>query len=196
MTPPLGSGGVVDSRENRRGLFLVFLGLVPIVGLSNTHSLAHTISGENTLKPLLVGMNNPHSDIPLYPHPPNCAGWRLLRMLQMQTGVTDKEYLRTFDRVNLVDGREWHLGKARSRARDMLPEIKGRQVVMLGVEVVRCFGQWYYGFLPFTWHDNGDYRWSFFPHPSGRNRVYNDRAYVLAGSLFLYELYTQNQTGV
>lgn len=128
-------------------------------------------------RPLIVGMNNPLSDDPehaLYPHPDGCTGHRIWRMLEARTGATRRDYLRVFERINLVAGRYWDRKSARGAARKLRAGFAGRHVVLLGREVQDAFemplmtpGELVIGSGPdaVTFHA--------MPHPSGRNTWYN-----------------------
>lgn len=132
------------------------------------------------MKPLLLGMNNPLSDDPefdLYPYPDGATGHRLWKLLP--EGTTRAQYLAAFERRNLVRGREWSLAQARRAAQDLLPELAGRTVVVLGTEVRSALD------LPKveplsvrrTPIAGSDFMtWIAFPHPSGRNLWYNNEA--------------------
>ena len=128
-------------------------------------------------RPVLLGMNNPLSDDPafdLYPYPEGSAGWRLWKMLPEGTSRTD--YLRSFERRNLLHSREWSVTSARRAAVEVLPSLVGRRVVILGTEVRAALG------LPkvaplstgvLDWGEASVY-WMALPHPSGRNIWYNE----------------------
>jgi len=150
------------------------------------------------VRPVIIGMNNPislDSHYALYPHPPGCAGHRLWKMLEVETGATMLQYLRAFDRRNLLPTREWTGPRdARAAAEAMVPTLVDRHVLLLGAEVRRAFDL--ADLLPGTSVDlitDDGRRFYYLPHPSGRNLWYNDEANrqlaarVLAG---LYELST------
>lgn len=130
------------------------------------------------MKPLLLGMNNPLSDDPeydLYPYPENSAGWRLWKMLPGE--VSRREYLAMFDRRNLLRQKVWDQQAAREAAQELLPELSGRFVVVLGTQVRAALG------LPAvrpleqmarTEQGTVLFSWIAVPHPSGRNRWYNE----------------------
>lgn len=128
------------------------------------------------MKPLLLGMNNPLSDEPqfdLFPYPEGSAGWRLWKMLPGD--VRRAQYLRMFDRRNLLRAREWSPVEARAAAEELLPELKKRPVVVvLGSEVRAALG--FRPAEPLSRHVERGVRWIAFPHPSGRNRWFNDEA--------------------
>ena len=119
-------------------------------------------------------MNNPLSVDPryaLYPAPSGCAGWWLRKM----SGLSRTDYLRTFDRRNLLPGQQWDKAEARRVGHYVLQTLAGRTVVLLGKEVPRAMG------LddevgPLFWqHEqaldlNLPVHWLMMPHPSGRNR--------------------------
>jgi hypothetical protein len=134
------------------------------------------------MKPLLLGMNNPLSDDPeydLYPYPEGSTGWRLWKMLP--EGTTRRQYLDAFDRANLLHARGWDARAARAAARLLMPSLAGRFVVVLGTEVraalglplaeplsiCRTVGMGIMGAIEY------DLEWLAFPHPSGRNRWFN-----------------------
>lgn len=134
-------------------------------------------------KPLLVGEDNPYGSDPqyaLYPRPLNASGDRLARKVM---GLTAREYLRRFDRVNLCAGK-WSAKEASRRAGELVRE--GRDVyVLLGAKVARAFGAT--TFEPFTsrtlnvWGPkakvvdppSSSQTVIFLPHPSGRCTLWN-----------------------
>ena len=147
-------------------------------------------------RPLLVGLQNPLSDDPryaLYPEPDGCAGHRLYEMLGAPWGRND--YLRAFDRVNLLRGHERVGGRgyaarlrhAGAKLSDEIVSRSSRFVVLLGADVYRAVLRptggprtkvpwlaWQrFGFPGppdlVAWMAN----FLALPHPSGRNRWYN-----------------------
>lgn len=149
-------------------------------------------------RPLLIGQApgpNTRPDCPLYPLPATSAGGRLARFM----GISERDYLRAFDRVNLLyefpgkEGKEDrfppHL--ARRAATHMLPLLAGRQVILVGRNVATAFG---YGELEwFTWaeHHLGQgrdrVRFGVIPHPSGRCRAYNEAGARERARVFLLD---------
>lgn len=125
---------------------------------------------------LLLGMNNPLSDEPrfdLFPYPEGSAGYRLWKMLP--DGTRRRDYLAAFERRNLLRAREWDGSAAREAARALLPELAGRVVVVLGTQVRTALDL--RPAEPLSFHEEvlgcGRLRWVAFPHPSGRNRWFN-----------------------
>lgn len=128
------------------------------------------------MNPLLVGEDNPYGSDPrfaLYPKPPHSAGGRLChRILQ----ITEKAYIRDFDRMNLCSGK-WSIAEARESAARILRDRLGQErvdgpvaiFVLLGSKVCNAFGV---PFTPFSLQSCG--RYIVLPHPSGRNRLWND----------------------
>ena len=116
---------------------------------------------------VLVGELNPlHSDpkYALWPHPPNCAGDRLRRILDVSLG----EYIAT-PRYNLCTGR-WSTFVA-SESAELIREKHPREwLVLLGVKVAAAFER--RGTPAFALDEEA--RLAFLPHPSGRCRVWND----------------------
>jgi len=156
-------------------------------------------------RPLLVGLHNPLSPKPehaLYPRPEGCTGWRLLQMLG--PAYTERDYLRAFDRVDLLDHHEQVGGKgyaARLRqARPRLVEhiIAGqyKYVVLFGTDVWRAVlgphgrdksPPWtLWTFMRLTEDRLGHFLT--LPHPSGRNRWYQDRVNEAAARRALRQL--------
>jgi hypothetical protein len=134
-------------------------------------------------------MNNPLSSEPehaLYPHPPGCAGWRLWQMVHEKTGATRSQYLRAFDRRNLLSTAEWNQVEAGRAGEAFTSAARGRTVVVLGEPTRRAIGLPRLLLHPLQWRG---VTWRQIPHPSGRCRYYNDadaRAVVVA---LLAELY-------
>ena len=113
------------------------------------------------MRPILVGTDNPHSNNPrhaLAPYPDGCSGWRLWKMLSDQCGMTKQEYLLAFSRTNLENISDVDLGE-------------GSVVVALGGDVRK-----YFGLEKILVHPQVIRGVTFrcVPHPSGRNRFYND----------------------
>lgn len=116
-----------------------------------------------------MGEDNPHSVDPrfsLYPRPRGCAGWRLATKVM---GLTERQYLRRFARMNLCS-RAWNDGEARWRAEELLRSWRG-PIVTLGKKVTASFGV---SHEPFTRRDMGGVVLYILPHPSGRCRTWND----------------------
>jgi len=152
-------------------------------------------------KPLLVGMNNPQGNVPLFPHPPGCTGWRIWQMIKGQTGARRGEYMNTFDRVNLLDSPVWNARAARANREAILRQMEGRTAVLLGRAVPACLGLpatlagvWYV--TPNPDDQTKDTRWCFLPHPSGLNRWYNDPENLKMASELLSDLFTAYRHGL
>ena len=145
------------------------------------------------MRPVILGMNNPYSDSPrhaLFPHPPQSAGYRLWKMLNSRTGLTRGQYVRAFDRRNLVTG-SWVRENAAHNFAAMRQELHGREVLLLGEEVRRVVGVPRELVLPTAW-DGVVYRQ--LPHPSGRCLWYNDATCRELAALLLEEMYEGGRT--
>jgi hypothetical protein len=140
-------------------------------------------------------MNNPLSTDPrhaLAPYPAGSAGHRLWRMLQaVRPELFRADYLRAFDRRNLLPGLEWSAARAREAVRGLeLP--RGSTVVVLGDEVRRALSLERCLVHPrhspdFPEEDAPVFRQ--LPHPSGRNLFYNSPAHRLIAGLLLSDLF-------
>jgi hypothetical protein len=128
---------------------------------------------EIKLKHLLVGEDNPYGSRPeyaLYPLPEGASGDRLCRLVM---GLDHDTYLDAFERGNLCTGK-WSMPAARTQAARVLqlrpPEVR---LVLLGSKVAQAFGL---EFAPFTAQAVGllGHRAVLLPHPSGRNRIWNE----------------------
>lgn len=86
-------------------------------------------------------------------------------------GKTDEDYLNSFDRRNLLTSMEDDPAEAAKRFKSTL--LSGDQVVLLGEAVRRSLDLPKMLIHPLT-VDGITYRQ--IPHPSGRNRFYNDPA--------------------
>lgn len=120
---------------------------------------------------LFVGEDNPYGSSPrmaLYDEPPGSAGGRLRRVV---LGLPRRVYLgKSIGRANLCAGR-WSVREARARAAELVDVAAqdGGAIVMLGRKVADAFGADHV--LPFTRVE----QFVAVPHPSGRNRVWNDQ---------------------
>jgi uracil-DNA glycosylase len=99
------------------------------------------------------------------------------------------EYLRRTERVNLfVDPivGKWSPETARRAAHDLLPLFRGRRVIVLGRKVAAAFGLDSAG--NYSWMDFAGGRVMLVPHPSGRNRMWNDPLERAAAGDSLWDL--------
>jgi hypothetical protein len=141
------------------------------------------------LKPrvFLVGEHNPYGADPafaLYPLPEHASGGRLARVL----GLSADEYLRAFERRNLLAARRWSVPAAREAASAFRAELRdGDSLVLLGARVAKAFG---YPFEPLAEHrvfadgrGSADLevrlgevgvRFLILPHPSELSRAWDD----------------------
>lgn len=145
-------------------------------------------------KPVLIGQNNPVSQAPgheLYPYPEGCTGHRLWKMLQERLPhVSRRSYLDTFERRNLVTGKQWSSALGRQEAERLFAHFwgSGRTVVLLGEDVRRAFG---HPRLLLNPQLIGGTTWRQIPHPSGRNLWYNSKNHRRAVGMLLEELYVE-----
>jgi hypothetical protein len=114
------------------------------------------------LRPLIVGLDNPHSADPrlaLWPYPRGCAGARLADLADL----SPRAYLRAFDRANACD---------LDRASFWPSQEPGRTVILLGRAVAKWAGM---PAAPF-WQplSHAGCAVLVIPHPSGRCLLYND----------------------
>lgn len=121
-------------------------------------------------KPILVGESNPYGADPqfaLYPAPDGCSGHRLATLI---LGMSRRDYLDSFDRVNLCAG-SWSLKLAREKVCE-LRRGDSRRFILCGSKVCQAFGR---TFAPFSsgWH-GGD-QVAVLPHPSGLCRLWNQQ---------------------
>lgn len=142
------------------------------------------------MRPLLIGQApgpNTNPALPLFPVPTTSAGGRLLDLM----GLSRREYLKTFDRVNLLPyfpgqhkrDDKFPMTPAKLAAQVMMPLLSERTVVLVGRNVANAFKL---GADFHEWTDwqvrrrcpvkgeLGQCRVAVIPHPSGRNHWYND----------------------
>lgn len=141
------------------------------------------------MRPVILGMNNPLSEDPraaLLPHPVNCAGWRLWRMVNEVSGISRSEWCRRTERVNLLNSRDWDRRAARERGLELWSTMQGRSVVVLGLAAREVL--WLPSVVYGRWQERDGVRWANLPHPSGRNLWYNEEMHRIFVGLFLEEL--------
>jgi hypothetical protein len=148
---------------------------------------------------VIVGMNNPHSDDPrhaLAPFPERVAGHRLWRMLaDVDQDVSRMDYMRGFDRRNILVGREWNLREARLVSLGLWGSLEGRRALLLGRPVLDALSL--PATAPLVWQrpegfllaSPGPSAWCYVPHPSGLNQWYNDEMNRILVGLRLEEEY-------
>lgn len=133
------------------------------------------------MKPVILGLNNPHSSDPkkaLGTEPVGSAGHRLWLMVKCAANragldFEENDYLGTFDRRNLSNEKFFDYQEAKRQRPEVLASIRSRTVVMCGTGVLRALGLSHTGFhldmqqgVGFTYYT--------IPHPSGLTRDYND----------------------
>lgn len=90
--------------------------------------------GMTDTRPILLGTHNPLSDSPLmalWPDPEESTGWWIWQML----GCSQEEYIRGWDRRNLLNSVEWDGGEAQRVGLDVWERTEGRRVIILGLKV-------------------------------------------------------------
>ncbi len=146
------------------------------------------------MRPVILGMNNPHSTDPrhaLAPYPKGVAGYRLWKMLNgIRPEISRTEYMRVFDRRNLLNEKFWDPVRSRRNSEDLWQTLEGHTVLVLGQAVRNVL--WLSKEPPLLWRDHRGVRWCSVPHPSGLNRWYNDPENVTAVGMRLEELYEQS----
>jgi hypothetical protein len=126
---------------------------------------------------LLVGEHNPHSDEPysdLWPEPAQSAGGRLCKILRL----TLRQYVASFARTNLLRTQRWSVPHARTHAL----RLTHRRRILLGARVAAAHGVKFRLFRVVALRAGAvaDHAvWVLvLPHPSGRCRIWNDRANI------------------
>lgn len=143
---------------------------------------------------------------PLSAVAPRSTGRKIAGMI----GVGKYEYMKAFDRINLcpfpqestIPVEEWRVAASNLGA----SLLRGRRVILLGVNVAQCFGidvtsppnqflKWTdspetkipnYGLVGWNAGDRKPpFAWAILPHPSGRNRWYNNQVNKEAAIGFL-----------
>jgi len=147
------------------------------------------------MKPLLVGLDNPHGTShlqALLPVPKGCTGDRLRKMIaEYRKPFTVSDYMKSFDRINLYPHFRAASGKGafkfdRAMAQWLLVYVIDRgydDVFLLGNRVQAAMSH-HVGLTcedlettEYTRPDGSTMRFHCFPHPSGRNTKYNDREF-------------------
>lgn len=148
------------------------------------------------MRTFLVGMNNPLSADPafaLFPHPPGCTGHRLYRMLHDHCGCSRSEYIRGFERVNVLESTDWSAAQARARREALRARLAGRRAVVLGAAPLVALGLRPAPVGRWTVLDDG-LEYTCLAHPSGRCREYNSPDYRVAAGRLLAEEFRRGQS--
>jgi hypothetical protein len=135
-------------------------------------------------------MNNPLSTKPgyeLFPYPQGCTGYRIWQMLRdRRPDVTRLEYLRGFERANLVNGIKWDRRKAEQAAVNLPSLYRGRTVLVFGDGPRKALRLPKKLIHPV---EQDGVTWRQLPHPSGRCHWYNNKECRALAALLLEELY-------
>ncbi len=133
-------------------------------------------------KPIIIDAHNPHSASPLmalWPEPVGSAGWRIWQML----GVSKEEYIRGWDRWNMVNSVVWDGGAAWRAGLDIWAKTEGRKVIVLGRKAafhlrLPEFAEWFFPNL-----DDTGREWRIVPALT--KRLYEDPTLGLRVALLL-----------
>lgn len=133
---------------------------------------------------LLVGLDNPQSNDPrhaLFPSPPGCSGYRLMKFMQAADPKFTRMQYVSIQKTNLfpvgacpTKKRTLALARAGALLREQVSGTN-RRVVLMGQEVATAvLGEVRRApsMFEFIKLDGAQYAW--IPHPSGRNHHYND----------------------
>jgi hypothetical protein len=138
---------------------------------------------------VVVGMVNPlstKSEFALWTQPPGCTGHRLWRMATARTGITQRQWLRMTERMNLCTG-VWSRPAAVARAEELWESLRNRTVLILGLDTWAAMRrQGDHLTRPLEWMRDRD--WAEVPHPSGLSHWYNKPPRRLAVEIILGEL--------
>jgi hypothetical protein len=138
-------------------------------------------------RPYILGLNCPYNtdpDYALFTSPRGGTGHRLWSMVNEITDIDCNQWLLRTQRVNLLSDvvlpRDYR-SAARRRGQFLAPLIRGRVVVLLGADVATSVG---HDAEPFVWSGS----WVSIPHPSGKNRFFNDPVCRAAAGLLLADV--------
>jgi len=139
-------------------------------------------------------MNNPLSQDPRYAlaaFPSRVTGHRIWQMLHEHTGAGRAQYMRAFDRRNVLTAKTWDVHAARRESEGLLASLAGRKVCILGRDTLNALRL--HGTVPpLQWQNHDEVQWSYIPHPSGLNLWYNDDLNRIAVGLRLEQLYEES----
>jgi len=145
---------------------------------------------EEDHKLLLIGQAPGKNGDPLEP-----LGGKIGERLAKLAGIPFEQYEDTTERVNMFDewpgkagkGDKWDAKAAEERAVEMLPLLEGRQVLFVGLNVAKAFGQK----LPLLEWKDSEFaeKIAVVPHPSGIVRWWNTKANRQAAREFLRSMF-------
>lgn len=155
-------------------------------------SESHKYPGDD--RPILIGQAPSRHGDPTKPLT-GLPGRRLARLANMYP----LEFYASVVRANLLpfylggndEGDAFPMSEARVAAFESAPSLDGRVVVFVGRKVAEAFGftgKWFEWRNSFFTSPDVSMRCAVIPHPSARNRWWNDEANVRAAESFLREL--------
>lgn len=111
----------------------------------------------------------------LFPVPERSTGHRLYEM----TGLEMMQYISIYRRNviakypgSTASGDRFPIKLARAGAERLLPELYDTNALLVGAGTAKAFG--FKDYDPLVWNEGETFRWAVLPHPSGRNRWYNE----------------------
>lgn len=126
--------------------------------------------------------------------PDEALAGRIGQRLAKLAGISLRTYLERTRRLNVYEEPPpaWSRSEASVRANHIWRTLRaGDQVILLGSRVAEAFGV--AGRQRLAWHPFGFASIALIPHPSGRNRWWNDPLNVLAASRFLTNLFDEGE---
>jgi len=148
------------------------------------------------VRPVLVGLNNPHSDDPekaLATDRHGSSGYKLWLMLKEAANrngqdLSEADYLARFNRINLTDAIQFNVHVAKARVPQLIASFRYCRVVLCGTRVPMILGLKHTGFHLGPQHGK-EFAYYVIPHPSGLCREYNDPNMREAVGNLLFTLY-------
>ncbi|AIK68348.1 hypothetical protein P10VF_135 [Rhizobium phage vB_RleM_P10VF] len=147
-------------------------------------------------KTVLLGMNNPDPNDAFRARIKTGSGYRLLSFMNeylepQKIKIDAGDFERMFDRRNMLDEEKWDFKRATKRRDEVLRGLAGCRVIMCGGAVAETLDMDIHS--SFEWFMSLGIAWCKIPHPSGVNRIYNEKMpRIRAGEI----LWTELQRGV
>jgi hypothetical protein len=141
------------------------------------------------MRVVLLDTFNPLSPSPrhaLFPYTPGSTGYQLWSLLHSRTKATKEQFLVSFMRYNSLNAMKWEPWAAREELKDLIPQLKGREIVVLGGALRTMIGLTSELILPQSGHEA---TWRLLPNPSVDYSWYQDDGNRELAACLMEEMY-------
>ena len=148
------------------------------------------------MKPVFLGMSNPHSSDPgraFWPDPPGSFGHDIWALMNEYGPISKLDFLNAFERINLMPS-IWRPELAEEKLKEIWPKFRDRLVVCWNLPVAIAAGL--SGWTPLKWQVVDGVLACYAYIPARESTAYNHEIIRHAVAMRLWTLYNAERIGI